>query len=88
MAERHHHDGHPAVSDVMLPHALEGLSAQAGRARRAETARARQRSALLLLMAQTMAELQISMSELLAVRRSLREREPGDASRDESDDVH
>ncbi|CAA2110490.1 hypothetical protein [Variovorax paradoxus] len=44
---------------------------QAQRARRAEAVRQKQRAALLALLAQTMAELNISMAELGAARRAL-----------------
>lgn len=72
----------PPVSDDLHAHdtglydsparrALQEASRQAQRARRAETVRQRQRAVLLELIAQTMADLHISMAELGAARRAL-----------------
>ncbi|MGJ7572594.1 hypothetical protein ACSFBX_18845 [Variovorax sp. RB2P76] len=63
----------PSIDDHDLPttRAIHATERQAQRARRAETARQRQRAALLDLLAQTMAEMHISMSELNAARRAL-----------------
>jgi hypothetical protein len=51
--------------------AIVAAGRQAQRARRAETVRQKQRAALLALLVQTMAELNISMAELNAARRAL-----------------
>jgi len=51
--------------------ALRRAADQAQRVRRAEAARARQRATLVMLMAQTMAELHITMAELNTARRML-----------------
>jgi len=50
--------------------AIQAATRQAQRARRAEAVRLRQRAALLELLVQTMAELNISMTELNAARRA------------------
>jgi len=62
----------PSLDDHEAPvvRAIHATERQAQRARRAETARLRQRAALLDLLAQTMVELHISMSELNAARRA------------------
>ncbi|MGF6347132.1 hypothetical protein [Variovorax sp. W2I14] len=68
------HNARPALSiedhEAPVVRAIHATERQAQRARRAETARQRQRAALLDLLAQTMAELHISMSELNAARRA------------------
>jgi len=63
----------PSIDDHDAPmvRAIHATERQARRARRAETVRLRQRAALLGLLAQTMAELGISMTELTAARRAL-----------------
>jgi hypothetical protein len=63
----------PSIADHDAPMArvIHAAERQARRARRAETARQRQRAALLDLLVKTMAELHISMSELNAARRAL-----------------
>ena len=68
-------DGTSTLQDTSGPdspthRALVGALRQADRARRAEAARLRQRAALLELMAQAMADLHISMSELSEARRA------------------
>lgn len=50
--------------------AIQATTRQAQRARRAEAVRLRQRAALLELLVQTMADLNISMAELNAARRA------------------
>lgn len=59
------------LHDSPTSRAIQAAARQAQRARRAETVRLRQRAALLELLAQTMAELHISMAELNAARRAL-----------------
>ncbi len=55
--------------DAPAMRAIHAIARQAVRTQRAETARKRQRAALLDLLAQTMAEMHISMPELNAARR-------------------
>ncbi|MCY1547501.1 hypothetical protein D9M68_835660 [compost metagenome] len=71
----------PSIDDHDLPatRAIHATERQAQRARRAETARQRQRAALLDLLAQTMAEMHISMSELNAARRAFEVRSRSEA---------
>lgn len=69
--------GEPSLHDSSGPdspakRALRAATQQAQRAQRAEAARLRQRAALLELMARTMDELHISMSELNEARRNWR----------------
>jgi hypothetical protein len=59
------------IHDSPTGRAIVAAARQAQRARRAETVRQKQRVALLALLAQTMAELHISMAELNAARRAL-----------------
>jgi hypothetical protein len=59
------------IHDSPTGRAIVAAARQAQRARRAETVRQKQRAALLALLAQTMAELHISMAELNAARRAL-----------------
>ncbi|MGJ7484372.1 hypothetical protein ACSFA2_03885 [Variovorax sp. LT2P21] len=68
-------DGASTLQDTSGPdspthRALTSALRQADRARRAEAVRLRQRAALIELMAQTMADLHISMSELGEARRA------------------
>jgi hypothetical protein len=78
--------------DTPARRALQEASRQAQRARRAEIVRQRQREVLLELIAQTMADLHISMAELGAARRALALRGPDDAHDahevDEAPDSH
>ncbi len=64
--------------DSPASRAIQSVTRQALRARRAESVRRRQRAVLLDLLARTMVDLQISMAELQNARRALILRGPGD----------